>query len=95
VIGVTVGAQAALVLFVLSAGVRALTQRPVLGASALVGRTAIARDDLAPEGQVTLGGEIWRAVVDDGPVSAGARVRVVDVQGLTLKVVKAGEGGAS
>jgi membrane-bound serine protease (ClpP class) len=95
VIGVTVGSTALLVLFVLSAGIRALTQRPVLGVSALVGQTGIARDDLAPEGQVTIGGEIWRAVADGGPVSAGGRVRVVDVQGLTLKVVKAGEGGAS
>src|SRR5262249_38673573 len=95
VIGVTIGATSALVLVVLSAGVQALAQRPKLGPAALVGQTAIARDDLAPEGQVSIAGEIWRAVATDGPVSAGAPVRVVDVQGLTLKVVKAGEGGAS
>ena len=95
VVGATVGATAVLVLFVLSVGIRALAQRPVLGTSALIGQTGIARDALAPEGQVTVQGEIWRAVADDGPVSPGSQVRVVGVQGLTLKVVKAEEGGAS
>jgi membrane-bound serine protease (ClpP class) len=92
----TVGATAGLFLFVLTLGVRALRRRPVLGAEGLIGRTAIARDRLAPEGQVALGGELWRAVVVGDPVDQGAPVRVVDVQGLTLRVEKAGNaGGAS
>jgi membrane-bound serine protease (ClpP class) len=96
VIAVTVGITAGLFLFVIGAGVRALTRRPTLGASAFVGETGVARDDLAPEGQVTVHGEIWRAVATNGPVSAGSRVRVVAVDGLTLKVVPAeAEGGAS
>jgi len=31
-------------------------------------------------------GEIWRAIADR-PVADGARIRVVEVQGLTLRVV--------
>jgi membrane protein implicated in regulation of membrane protease activity len=38
-------------------------------------------------------GEIWRAVADRDTVPDGAAVRVVDVQGLTLKVVMADQGG--
>jgi len=40
-------------------------------------------------------GEIWRAVAEGEPVEAGAHVRVVAVNGLTLKVARADtKGGA-
>jgi membrane-bound serine protease (ClpP class) len=96
VIGPTVGMTAALLLFVLTTGIRALARRPMLGAAGLVGQTGIARGPLAPEGQVSVQGEIWRAVVRDGTVADGAPVRVIGVEGLTLTVVKVdGEGGRS
>jgi membrane-bound serine protease (ClpP class) len=88
----TVGATAGLFLFVVTAGVRALTRRPLLGPSGFIGRTAVARGPLAPEGQVAIQGEIWRAVAEGEPIDDGAAVRIVDVEGLTLKVVKAGIG---
>jgi membrane-bound serine protease (ClpP class) len=93
VIAPTVGATAGLFLFVLTVGMRALARRPLLGPSGLIGTTGVARSRLAPEGQVTVQGEIWRAVAEGEPVDEGAPVRVVDMQGLTLKVVKAGTGG--
>lgn len=95
VIIATVGTTAGLFLFVITAGMRAFARRPLLGVSGLVGETAVARGPLAPEGQVAMQGEIWRAVAEGGPVEDGAVVRVVDVQGLTLKVVKAGEAGGA
>jgi membrane-bound serine protease (ClpP class) len=91
----TVGATAGVFLFVLTAGVRALRSRSPVGAPALVGQTGVARGSLSPEGQVLVQGELWRAVVRGAPVDEGARVRVVDVNGLTLTVEKAGEGSAS
>jgi membrane-bound serine protease (ClpP class) len=92
----TVGATAGIFLFVIGAGVRALARRPMLGASGLIGAVGVARGRLAPEGQIAVQGELWRAVVDGDPVEDGTRVRVVAVHGLTLKVVKAAEdGGAS
>jgi membrane-bound serine protease (ClpP class) len=93
VIAPTVGATAGLFLFVLTAGVRAMARRPMLGASGLMGQTAVARGPLTPEGHVAVQGELWRAVAD-GPVDDGAPVRIVAVDGLTLRVTKAGEGGA-
>jgi membrane-bound serine protease (ClpP class) len=87
----TVGTTAGLFLFVVTAGVQALRRRPMLGADGLIGKIAVARGPLAPEGQVSVQGEIWRAVVDAGAVEEGDQVRIVDVDGLTLKVVKAGD----
>jgi membrane-bound serine protease (ClpP class) len=91
----TVGATAGLFLFVVTAGLRALGQRPLLGASGLIGQVGRARSQLAPEGQVTVQGEIWRAVADGEPIDEGASVRIVDVQGLTLRVVKVGNPGGA
>jgi membrane-bound serine protease (ClpP class) len=95
VIAPTVGVTAGLFLFVLTAGIRALARRPMLGPSGLIGQSGVARGPLAPEGQVSVQGEIWRAIAQGGPVDDGAAVRVVDVQGLTLTVVKAGNPGGA
>src|SRR6266705_1021573 len=90
-----VGATGALFLFVVAAGVRALGRRQLLGPSGLVGQLATVKERLAPEGQVQVYGEIWRAVAEGEPVEAGAHVMVVAVNGLTLKVARADtKGGA-
>ncbi len=82
----TVAITAGLFLFALTMGVRALARRPQLGAEALVGATGVAAGPLTPEGQVKVQGEIWRAIADR-PVADLAPVRVVSVDGLTLRVV--------
>ena len=82
----TVAITAGLFLFALTMGMRALARRPQLGAEALVGETGVAAGPLTPEGQVKVHGEIWRAVADR-PVADHAPVRVVAVDGLTLRVV--------
>ena len=95
VIAPTVGATAGLFLFVATAGMRALKRRPLLGAGGLIGQTAVARGALEPEGQVAVQGELWRAVAEGEPIPDGTPVRIAGVEGLTLKVVKAAEGGRS
>ncbi len=82
----TVALTAGFFLFALTLGVSALRQRPLLDGAGLVGRTAVARGPLTPEGAVAVAGELWRAVAER-PLPDGARVKVVDVQGLTLRVV--------
>jgi membrane-bound serine protease (ClpP class) len=89
VIAPTVGATAGLFLFVVAAGVRALGRPPATGAEGLVGKTATVRERLGPEGQVMVLGEIWRAVDEGEPLELGAQVRIVAVDGLTLRVAKA------
>lgn len=89
----TVALTGGLFLFAVALGVRAFARRPLLGVSGLIGQVGIARGALVPAGQVAVQGELWNAVAD-GLVEDGAPVRVVDVKGLTLKVVKNGsEGG--
>ena len=60
-------------------------RRATVGTEALVGVTGVAIDDLFPEGQVKVNGEIWRARCEAG-CDAGAAVVVRAVNGLTLEV---------
>ncbi|MDE2824516.1 MAG: hypothetical protein OXK79_13520 [Chloroflexota bacterium] len=58
----------------------------------VVGMTGVAASDLAPSGMVHVNGEDWSAVSDTGEtIEKGARILVIDVEGLTLKVFKAAE----
>jgi membrane-bound serine protease (ClpP class) len=61
-----------------------------VGAESLVGERAEAITACAPEGHVRLRGEVWRARCS-APVPAGASVRVLGLDGLTLEV-EPGEG---
>jgi membrane-bound serine protease (ClpP class) len=87
----TVGSTAGLFVWAVSAGVRAMRRPAVTGAAGMVGRLAVARGELAPEGHVNVDGEIWRAVAEDGTIPAGEKVRVTAVDGLTLRVSRAGD----
>jgi membrane-bound serine protease (ClpP class) len=85
VVAMTVG------IFVLAvaAGARAQLQRPTTGAAGLLHRTGVAKTPLAPEGQVLVNGELWTAVSEGPGIPAGERVRVVEVEGLKLRVERA------
>ena len=60
----------------------------VAGTQALVGKVAVARTPLTPDGYVFLQGERWRAEMEDGAAEAGERVRVTGAAGLRLRVQK-------
>jgi membrane-bound serine protease (ClpP class) len=67
----------------------ALRQEQVLtGWEELIGKVGEVRVPLDPVGQVFVEGALWRAQVDgdDTPVPVGTRVRIRDVDGLTLHV---------
>lgn len=75
--------------FVARKVVEAHRDQPVrTGAEELVGSSGEARTVLDPEGQVWVGGALWRARVTDagGRVRLGDRVTVDEVEGLTLVV---------
>jgi membrane-bound serine protease (ClpP class) len=59
-----------------------------IGAAALVGKVAVARTPLTPEGLVFVQGERWQAALDRGTAQPGDRVRIVGADGLRLKVHK-------
>ena len=64
---------------------RARLQPAFSGPESLVGAVGEAREELAPEGLVFVGGALWKASAD-APIPAGSPVRVVGRQGLQLQV---------
>lgn len=67
---------------------RARQNKVMSGPEALVGEIGVAQQDLAPQGQVLVHGELWLAQ-SEAPVTAGETVRVRGVDGLRLLVEKA------
>jgi membrane-bound serine protease (ClpP class) len=53
---------------------------------ALIGQVGVVTTSLTPTGVVLIASESWSAVSTSGPVPAGTRVVIVDVDGLRLKV---------
>jgi membrane-bound serine protease (ClpP class) len=71
--------------FLMSIAVRARRNKVVTGEQGLIGEIGIAQTALAPAGKVFVHGELWDAV-STVPVSAGERIVVRQVDGLTLSV---------
>ncbi|HEX7036890.1 MAG TPA: nodulation protein NfeD [Pseudomonadales bacterium] len=85
VIGAFAAATAGLTAFVLGAAVRARQQQVVTGPQGMIGGTGEALEDFSDNGFVWAFGERWRARTQT-PVKKGDRVRIVDIEGLTLIV---------
>jgi membrane-bound ClpP family serine protease len=62
-------------------------RRARVGVEALIGESARVVERLAPEGRVRVAGELWTArSLSAEPVDAGAVVRILGVEALTLLV---------
>jgi membrane-bound serine protease (ClpP class) len=86
IVGTTVGVGAFFLLG-LSAAIKAQFAPVVMGRETVVGKVAAVKQTLSPTGIVHLDGEEWSATSADGSeIPAGAQVRVVAADGLTLKV---------
>jgi membrane-bound serine protease (ClpP class) len=89
VILVTVLAVSGFALFVITKAVKAHHAKPTSGREGLIGEEGKADSDISPEGKVFVRGEYWDAFSDES-ISRGERIVVIDVEGMTLKVRKAG-----
>jgi membrane-bound serine protease (ClpP class) len=80
----------AIILFLVSLGVKAQQQRPVTGAAGMIDEAGSALTSIDPGGmgRVHTHGEIWTATADEH-IAAGEQVRVVAVRGLLLTVRRA------
>lgn len=76
---------AVITVFLLSLVLRARKYKVATGAAGMIGEVGRAETTLNPAGKVFVHGEFWDAVCSQ-PVEAGARVRVIGVDGLRLKV---------
>ncbi|MES2646469.1 MAG: nodulation protein NfeD [Bacteroidota bacterium] len=73
-------------LFVLGFGLKAQRLKPVTGIQGLLGSIGECILPISPTGTISIEGEIWNAISSSGNITAGEKVRVVAVDGLTLVV---------
>ncbi len=81
---------AAIFFVIMTIAVRA-QRRPILfGRETMPGKQGLVEQALNPRGMVRVNGELWSAELVDGigPLPAGARVEVVSISGLVLRVRK-------
>src|ERR1019366_3868216 len=76
---------ALITMFLVSLVIRARRNKVVTGEQGMIAEVGEARTELAPRGKVFVHGEYWDAE-SSTPVEAGARVRVLRVDGLLLTV---------
>ncbi|MDD5529354.1 MAG: nodulation protein NfeD [bacterium] len=86
---VVIGSITAFFVFVLSAAVRAMKKKPVTGKHGLIGQIGKVKEKIVPgkEGKVFIVGEWWNATADE-TIEAGESVKILNVEGLVLKVGK-------
>ncbi|MFC2002096.1 nodulation protein NfeD [Chloroflexota bacterium] len=82
---ITISAASA---FVVSRAIIAHRKQAKTGREELIGKTAVVKVALGPEGTVFYKGERWTAIVDKGRVEPGEEVLITKTDGLTLYVVK-------
>ena len=79
---------AVLFAFVVQRVIRAHRRQASTGREELVGKRAVVKVALEPEGTVFFKGERWTAISESGQVEPGEEVIITRVDGLTLYVVK-------
>jgi len=79
---------AALLAFVISRIIRVHRRQAATGREELIGKTAVVKAALEPEGMVLFKGERWTAISESGPVEPGETVIINRVDSLKLYVTK-------
>jgi membrane-bound serine protease (ClpP class) len=69
---------------------RSQKEKVTLGVEGLIGEIGVVKDKLSPTGRVFVHGETWRAEADN-EIDVGEKVEVVGVEGMVLKVRRAGQ----
>ena len=83
-----VAAVAGTFAFVMQRVIKAHRRQARTGREELIGKTAVIKVALEPEGTVFLKGERWHAVLDNGKMKPGEEVVITSVDGLILHVTK-------
>jgi len=76
---------AAVSLFIVGMGIRALRRSTQTGSEGMVGAIGVAKTALRPAGTLAIHGELWDAVSDQ-PAEEGTSAKVLRIEGLTLYV---------
>jgi membrane-bound ClpP family serine protease len=81
----------AFVAFVIYAIVKGQMRRHSAGVEEMIGKEAVVRTPLEPEGTVLAEGELWTAVAEDSRIEPGEEVIITRVEGLKLWVTRKSE----
>lgn len=81
---------ALITVFLLRLAIAAKLRKAVTGEQGMVGSFGVAQTDLSPAGKVIVHGELWDARAG-AAIPKGSRVRVRNIEGLTLEVEMDGE----
>ena len=73
-------------LFLITMGLKAQRLKPAIGVNTIIGQTAVTLGALDPAGQVSVLGEIWKAVSLSGKIPQNEKVTVKEIKELTLYV---------
>ncbi len=74
--------------FVINRAIRAHRKQAATGREELVGKRAVVKEALNPEGTIFYKGERWAAISEDERIEPGEEVIITAVDGLTLHVVR-------
>jgi membrane-bound serine protease (ClpP class) len=77
--------------FLVGMGAAALRKPVVTGKQGMIGQIVEAKTDIDPLGKIFAEGTWWTAETDGDPIMKGERVRIVGLDGLKVKVVRAGD----
>lgn len=79
---------AAFIIFVIYAIVKGQRRKLSVGVEEMIGKEAVVRTTLNPQGTVLAEGELWTAIAEDSTIEAGEEVIITRTQGLRLWVTK-------
>jgi membrane-bound serine protease (ClpP class) len=87
-VATTVITTTGLLAFILPMIIKSQKRKASSGVESLIGASGEAKTDLAPKGIVHVSGEDWYAESPEDAIKSGEKVKIVSVDGLTLKVEK-------
>jgi membrane-bound serine protease (ClpP class) len=82
---------AILAAWILYTGLAANLAKIKTGKEALISSRGIAITDLKPKGEIRVMGEFWQAIAKEKWINNGEKVKVVDMDGMFLVVIRADE----
>jgi len=81
----------AFVAFVVYAIVKGQQRKLSAGVEEMIGKEAVARTTLNPQGTVLAEGELWTAIAEDSRIEPGEEVIITRTEGLKLWVTRKSE----
>jgi membrane-bound ClpP family serine protease len=78
----------AFIIFVIYAIVKGQMRKLSAGVEEMIGKEAVVRTTLNPQGTVLAEGELWTAIAEDSTIEPGEEVIITKTEGLKLWVIK-------